>query len=59
LRKPNYDFERAQRNNAKEAKARAKAQKKLEQREVQSGTPPDSQDGAPESEFRDDAEGRN
>jgi hypothetical protein len=59
LRKPNYDFERAQRNNAKEAKARAKAQKKLEQREAQAGTGPDSQDGAPESEFRDDAEGRN
>ncbi|WP_169742772.1 hypothetical protein [Muricoccus aerilatus] len=30
MRKPNYDFERSQREKAKELKAQAKAQKKLE-----------------------------
>ena len=30
MRKPNYNFERSQRDKAKEEKAREKAQKKLE-----------------------------
>lgn len=33
MRKPNYDFERSQRNKAKEIKAQQKAQKKQEQKE--------------------------
>ncbi|MFC0386171.1 hypothetical protein [Muricoccus vinaceus] len=46
MRKPNYDFERSQRDKAKEIKAQLKAQKKLEQKEAaQAGVQP-REDGA-------------
>jgi len=57
LRKPNYGFERAQRNKAKEEKAAAKARKKQEQKrlvpaepEARSVGPEDEVRGGPEAE---------
>ena len=35
MRKPNYDFERAQRNLAKEAKAQEKAQERAQRKQEQ------------------------
>lgn len=56
MRKPNYGFERAQREKAKEAKAAAKAQKKQDQRRAEAAEPPasigpeDETRGGPEAE---------
>ena len=52
MRKPNYNFERAQRDSAKRAKAEAKAQKKAaekEQTQLETGAAPDA-DEAPDAE---------
>ena len=38
MRKPNYDFERSQREKAKEAKAREKLEKKQEKKQAELGT---------------------
>ncbi|MCA0274674.1 MAG: hypothetical protein LCH86_01545 [Proteobacteria bacterium] len=37
MRKPNYDFERSQREKAKEAKAREKLEKKQEKKQAAMG----------------------
>jgi len=54
MRKPNYNFERAQRDGAKRAKAEAKAQKKAAEKEqalIDSGeAPPPAEDGEAEPE---------
>lgn len=51
MRKPNYDFERSQRNKAKEIKAQLKAQKKLEKAAG-------GEEGAPPGEEAAEGEGR-
>ncbi|WP_162559128.1 hypothetical protein [Muricoccus nepalensis] len=46
MRKPNYDFERSQRNKAKEIKAQQKAQKKLEKAAGEEGGVPGGEPAA-------------
>jgi hypothetical protein len=56
MRKPNYDFERAQRNNAKEEKAKAKAQKKREQKAADSQSSPQTHSADLEEDAKGGAE---
>ncbi|MFC3127136.1 hypothetical protein ACFOD4_18875 [Pseudoroseomonas globiformis] len=50
MRKPNYNFERSQRDNAKRAKTEAKLQKKREQASEQKE--PELKEAHPEDEVR-------
>lgn len=53
MRKPNYNFERAQRDGAKRAKAEAKAQKKAAEKEqaaIDAGELPPAEPAAPDAE---------
>ncbi|MFH5927169.1 hypothetical protein [Roseomonas xinghualingensis] len=49
MRKPNYGQDRAQRERDKAAKAQAKEQKRLAQKEAKLGMPAEHQEGGPEN----------